>query len=147
MGVQEARQFFLNRIEKQLREEGRPLDGLELRYWKALIPQHESEVDEMRRDRATQEVLALAEKNFERALYDAIAHDLSVDSAATSQYLRALEEIKSLDDGVQLQALVFAASMKFKELTGPYAPWVRWLIPAILVMFGIAMWLGMHLRK
>ena len=146
MGVQEARQFFLNRIEKQLSEEGRPLDGLELRYWKALVPQHESEVDEMRRDRATREALALAEKNFERALYDAIAHDLSVDSAATSQYLRALDEIKS-DDGFQLQALVFAAAMKFKELTGPYAPWVRWLIPAILVMFGIGIWLVMHLRK
>ena len=83
MGVQEAGQFFLNRIEKQLREEGRPLDGLEMRYWKALIPQDESEVDEMRRDRATQEALALAEKNFEKALYDAIAHDLSVDSAGS----------------------------------------------------------------
>lgn len=146
MGVQEARQFFLDRIEKQLREEGRPLDGLELRYWKALIPQHESEVDEMRRDRATKEALALAEKNFEKALYDAIAHDLSVDSAATSQYLRALEEIKS-DDGFQLQALVFAAAMKFKELTGPYERWVLWLIAAVLVVFGIVMWLGMHLRK
>lgn len=93
-----------------------------------------------------QEALALAEKNFKRALHDAIAHDLSVDSAATSQYLRALDEIKSLD-GVHLQVLVFAAAMKFKELTGPYAPWVRWLIPAILVMFGIVMWMGMHLRK
>lgn len=143
MGVQEARQFFLNRIEKQLSEEGRPLDGLELRYWKALIPQHESEVDEMRRDRATQEALALAEKNFEKALYDAIAHDLSVDSATTSQYLRALDEIKS-DGGFQLQALVFAAAMKFKELTGPYERWVRWLIPAILVMLGIGIWLAMR---
>lgn len=146
MGVQEARQFFLSRIERQLSEEGRPLHGLELRYWKALIPQDESEFEEMWKDRATQEALALAEKNFERALHDAIAHDLSVDSAATSQYLRALDEIKSLD-GVQLQALVFAASMKFKELTGPYAPWVRWLIPAILVMFGIGIWLVMQLRE
>lgn len=146
MGVQEARQFFLDRIEKQLREEGRPLDGLELRYWKALIPQDESEVDEMRRDRATQEALALAEKNFEKALYDAIAHDLSADSGATSQYLRALDEIKS-DGGFQLQALVFAAAMKFKELTGPYAPWVRWLIIAILVTFGMGIWLLLYLRK
>ncbi|HEV2197155.1 MAG TPA: hypothetical protein VGR55_16340 [Candidatus Acidoferrum sp.] len=144
MGVQEARQFFLNRIEKQLSEEGRPLDGLELRYWKALIPEHESEVDEMRRDRATREALVLAGKNFEKALYDAIAHDLSVDSAATSQYLRALEQIKCLDDGVQLQALAFAAAMKFKELTGPYVPWVRWLVAAILVMLGIGIWLAMR---
>jgi len=82
MGVQAARQFFLNRIQKQLSEEGRPLDGLELRYWRALIPQQESEVQEMWKDRATQKALALAEKNFERALYDAIAHDLSVDCAA-----------------------------------------------------------------
>lgn len=91
-------------------------------------------------------LLLWQKRTSERALYDAIAHDLSVDSASTSRYLRALDEIKCAD-GVQLQALVFAAAMKFKELTGPYAPWVLWLITAILVMLGIGMWLGMHLRK
>src|SRR5271157_4657276 len=116
MGVQEARQFFLARIEKQLTEEGRPLDGLELRYWKALARQEESEVDEMWKDKTLRKVLAAADKKFENALYDAIAHDLLVSSTATSQYLKALDDIKSLD-GVQLQALVFAAATKFKELT------------------------------
>lgn len=91
-------------------------------------------------------LLLWQKRTSERALYDAIAHDLSVDSASTSRYLRALDEIKCAD-GVQLQALVSAAAMKFKELTGPYAPWVLWLITAILVMLGIGMWLGMHLRK
>jgi len=147
MGVQEARQFFLNRIEKQLSEEGRALDGLELRYWKALIPQQESEVQQMWKDRAMQKALAQADKNFERALYDAIAHDLSVGSATASEYLRALDEIKCVE-GFQLQALVFAAATKFKELTPPYAPWVRWLITAaMLALLGMGMWLGMHLRK
>ncbi len=147
MGVQEARQFFLNRIEKQLSEEGRPLDGLERRYWNALIQQQEVEVRKMWEDRAMRTDLDFAEKRFEAALYDAIAHDLSVDSAATAQYLKALDEIKSVD-GIQLQAIVFAASMKFKELTRPYPRWIRWLLTAaMLVMLGLGLWIGMHLRK
>jgi len=93
------------------------------------------------------QALAEADKKFENALYDAITYDLSVSSAAASQYLRALDDIKSVD-GVQLQALVFAAAMKFKELTPPHPPWVRWLVTAaILIMLAVGVWLGMHLRK
>jgi len=147
MGVQEARQFFLTRIEKQLSEEGRPLDGLELRYWKALAPQEESEIGEMRKDKAIREALPAADKKFEKALHDAIAHDLSVTSAATVQYLTALDDIKCVE-GVQLQALVFAAATKFDELTPPYPRWARWLVTAaILTMLGIGVWIGMYARK
>lgn len=98
-------------------------------------------------DRATRRDLDHAEKRFEAALYAAIANDLSVNSAARAQYLKALDEIRCVD-GIQLQALVFTPAMKFKELTRPYAPWIRWLITAaMLAMLGLGMWLGMHLRK
>jgi len=92
------------------------LEGLELRYWKALAQPEESEVEELWKDKAMRKALAAADKKFENALYDAVNHDLLVSSASPSQYLKALDDIKSFD-GVQLQAIVFAAATKFKELT------------------------------
>jgi hypothetical protein len=146
VGVQETRQFFLIRIEKQLADEGRPLDGFELQYWKALATKGESEVQILWKDKALRGSLDAAEKKFQNALYDAIKHDLMVNSEARTQYLKALDEIKSVD-GIQLQALVFAAATEFSELT-PNASWLRWVVTAaILTVLGVGLWIGIHLRK
>jgi len=146
MGVQDARQWFLTRIKKQLDDQGQSLDGLELQYWKALGPEDESEVEELWKQKSLRKNLDAAEKVFERALKDAIRHDLMVSATAQTQYLRALDEIKSLD-GVQLQALVFGAAMEFKELT-PETRGLRWLATAaILTLLGIGLWIGIQLRR
>ena len=145
MGVQEARHFFLARIEKRLADEGRPLDGFELRYWRALAPTDESDVQTLWKDKTLGKSLDAAEKKFEAALHAAIRQDLMVNSEGRTQYLKALDEIKSLD-GIQLQALVFAAATKFGELT-PYSPWLLWVTAATLAALGIGFWIGMHFRK
>jgi len=102
VGIQEARQFFLTRIEKQLADDGRPLDDFELRYWKALAPPDESEVQTLWKDKTLHKSLDAAEKKFQNALHEAIRHDLIVNSEARTQYLKALDEIKSVE-GIQLQ--------------------------------------------
>jgi hypothetical protein len=146
MGVQESRKFLLARIQTQLAEEGHPLDGFDLRYWEALSPEDETEVQGLWKNASLRRNLDAAEKKFQDALHNAIRHDLMVNSEARAQYLKALDEIKSLD-GVQLQALVFAAATEFSELT-PVAPRLRWLvIAALLTMLGIGLWIGTHLRK
>ena len=146
MSVNEARQLFLMRISQQLAEEGHPLCGFQLLYWRALASEDEIEVQDMWKQKEHRKELDAADKEFERALVDALRHDLSVSSGARERYLTALDEIKSLN-GVQLQALVFAAAVQFKELT-PSSPWVKWVkVGIILFLLGIGAWIGLHLQK
>ena len=146
MSIEEARGFFLARIQKQLAEEGRPLTDFESRYWKALAPRDESEVQALWKQKSLQSDLDAAEKRFQDALHEAIKHDLIVSSTARTRYLGALEEIKSLD-GVQLQAIVFAAANDFEELTPSSLLRQCVIVAAILILLSIGVYLGMHLRK
>lgn len=112
----DARTLFLKRIEERLADSGKPLSGLALEYWRALDPEDEDAVDRLWADRQRKNELAAIEKEFESVLYDAFLEDMSRDPAATERYRRALDDIKSVE-GVQLQAIVFAAAMRLKALS------------------------------
>ena len=147
MTCEGARRFFLDKIRDSLAQQGTPLSGLELEYWQAMVPVGEQGVLELWKDKHRRAELQAIDNRFEQALHHAIQQDLAVNAAARDMYLHALDDIKTLES-VQLQAIVFGAATKFRELSPPY-PWPgrAALIAAMLLMLGLGLWLGGFLRR
>ena len=142
----EARRLFLDRIQKRLAALGKPPSGFALEYWRALEPQDEQKVDQLWKDKGRGSELAAIEKEFESALYDALQEDVTHNPAAVEQYLRALDDIKSTD-GVQLQALVFAAAMRVEALQTPNRTLRTFISLIIVAVLVLGYWIGARFRK
>jgi hypothetical protein len=143
----EAREFFLQKIRTRLADEGHPLDEEEERYWQALRAPDEKSLDELLADKKRSKVFAGIEDRFGSALHSVIANDLATRIDAREQYISARRAITSAD-GIQLQALVFAASDSFPELNEPRAWWRSVLMVALVLgLLALGAWIGFHLRR
>ena len=145
--TQQARVMFLNKIRQRLAEEGRPLSGLAMEYWNALEPEDEVMLDHLWENKKLGAQLELIEKEFEAALRNAIEQDLLNDGAAKESYLDAMEQIKSLA-GVQLQAIVFAATLSVPpianaERADPFA----WVAIGFVLLVGVLIGLVVHYHR
>lgn len=139
--------MFLNKIRQRLAEEGRPLSGLAMEYWNALEPEDEVMLDHLWENKKLGAQLELIEKEFEAALRNAIEQDLLNDGAAKDSYLDAMEQIKSLA-GVQLQAIVFAATLSVPaianaERVDPFA----WVAIGFVLLVGVVIGLVVHYHR
>jgi hypothetical protein len=146
MTTNEARRLFLERIQRRLAAAGKPPSGFALEYWQALEPKDQQRVDQLWKDSARRSELDAIEKEFDAALYDALQEDVTHNPAAAEQYLRALDDIKSAD-GIQLQALVFAAAMRVKALQTPNRALRTFALLIIAVLLLLGYWIGMRFRK
>jgi hypothetical protein len=146
MSVEEARNLFLEKIEKRLADSGKPLSGFGLEYWQALAPTDAQVVDQMWKDKKRQGELDKIEKQFEAALCDTLSEDAIRNPASREVYLRALDDIKSAD-GIQLQAIVFAAAMRVKDLQAPDRVRQTSSVIAIAWLLVLGYWIGAHFSK
>lgn len=145
--TQQARVMFLNKIRQRLAEESRPLSGLAMEYWNALEPEDEVMLDHLWENKKLGAQLEPIEKEFEAALRNAIEQDLLNDGAAKESYLDAMEQIKSLA-GVQLQAIVFAATLSVPaianaEPTDPFA----WVAIGFVLLVAVVIGLVVHYHR
>ena len=146
MSVGQARALFLEKIQDRLASSGRPLSGFALEYWQALAPVDERAVDRLWKERKLRNDLDSIEKEFEAALHDALKDDIARDPSAAGRYLRALSDITSTE-GVQLQAIVFAAAMKIEPLAKSDRRTVFIAAGITILVLALGAWIGIHLRR
>lgn len=144
--TKEARRLFLERIQKRQADLGKPLSGFALEYWRALESENQEIVDQLWKDRKRRGELDAIEKEFEAALHDALRQDVTRDPSTIELYLSALDGIKSVQ-GVQLQALVFAAAMRVEALQTPNRAIRIVSIAAIAIVLLVGIWIGAHFVK
>jgi cell division protein FtsX len=103
-------------------------------------------VDRLWKDSGRRSELDAIEKEFEAALYDALQEDLTHDPATVEQYRHALHDITSVE-GLQLQALVFAAATRVKALQTPNRALRTFALLIIVVVLLIGFWIGARFRR
>jgi len=125
---------------------GKPPSGFALEYWQALEPEDQQRVDQLWKDSGRRSELDAIEKEFEVALHDALQEDVTHDPATVEQYRRALHDITSVE-GMQLQALVFAAAMRVKALQPPNRALRTFALLVIVVVLLKGFWIGARFRR
>jgi hypothetical protein len=146
MTTNEARRLFLQRIQKRLAAVGKPPSDFALEYWQALEPEDQQRVVQLWKNSGRRSELDAIEKEFETALCDALQEDVTHDPATVEPYRRALHDITSVE-GIQLQALVFAAAMRVKALQTPNRALRTFALLIIVVVLLIGFWIGAHFRR